>query len=60
MGFDVDTINLVRQNIPSSTTALVLADPKTESPAHFRFPKLNDYIAEGRNLMVLGEPGKSV
>lgn len=56
-GFDVDTVNLMTQDIPASTTALVLADPKMELRAPV-LQKIQHYIAEGRNLMVTAEPEK--
>ncbi len=42
-GFDVDTVNLMQQEIPAGITALVLADPKIElSPVVMN--KLKHYI----------------
>lgn len=56
-GFDVDTVNLMQQEIPAGITALVLADPKIElSPVVMN--KLKHYINQGGNLLVTGEPGK--
>ncbi|HWV65366.1 Gldg family protein [Chitinophaga sp.] len=57
LGFDADTISLDTQDIPADITALVLADPKTELGA-VSINKLNQYIANGGNLFILGEPGK--
>jgi len=57
LGFDVDTLNLATQEIPPDITILVLADPKRElSPTVLG--KLRSYIDQGRNLFILGEPGK--
>jgi len=57
LGFDVDTINLATQEIPRDLAVLVLADPKRElSPVVLN--KLRNYIDQGRNLFILGEPGK--
>lgn len=57
LGFDVDTVNLATQEIPADVSVLVLADPKRElSPVVMS--KLRNYIDQGRNLFVLGEPGK--
>ncbi|MBN9381937.1 MAG: Gldg family protein [Chitinophagaceae bacterium] len=57
IGFDVDTINLATQDIPSGVTALVLADPKTDlSPAVQH--KLKSYIDAGGNMIISGKPGK--
>jgi len=55
--FDVDTLSLEKQDIPANITALVLADPKTALGSTTR-AKLEQYIAGGGNLLVLGEPGK--
>lgn len=59
-GFDFDTISLENQDIPNDSTkiaALVLADPKTPlSPVVTR--KLNQFIADGGNMLILGESGK--
>ncbi|WP_127132308.1 ABC transporter permease subunit [Pseudoflavitalea rhizosphaerae] len=57
LGFDADTLNLQTQPIPGNATTLVLADPRMElSPAAQQ--KLEHYIGEGRNMLILGEPGK--
>ena len=57
LGFDADTISLNTANIPPGITALVLADPKISlSPASEA--KLEQYIAGGGNMLILGEPGK--
>lgn len=57
IGFDVDTLNLQTQSIPADATTLVIADPKMEfTPIVQR--KLEYYVDEGRNLLILGEPGK--
>jgi ABC-2 type transport system permease protein len=57
LGFDVDTLNLATQEIPADISVLVLADPKRElSPVVLS--KLHNYIDQGRNLFILGEPGK--
>jgi len=57
LGFDVDTLSLEKQDIPSDVTALVLADPKTELGNATR-NKLRQFIDKGGNIMILGEPGK--
>lgn len=56
-GFDVDTLSLEYQDIPSDVKILVLADPKTEleQPS---LNKLRQYIENGGNMLILGEPGK--
>lgn len=56
-GFDVDTLSLQTQNIPSDIKVLVLADPKvllTQTAVN----KLQQYIDNGGNILIAGEPGK--
>lgn len=56
-GFDVDTIALETETIPTDLSALVLADPKTAlSPVVLS--KIQQYIDQGGNLLISGEPGK--
>jgi len=56
-GFDVDTVSLETDVIPPGIAALVLADPRTVlSPA--AMGKLQQYIDQGGNLLIAGEPGK--
>lgn len=57
IGFDIDTVNLNQQEIPTGVSALVLADPKTALSAA-AMSKLRNYIGKGGNLLVSGEPGK--
>lgn len=57
IGFDVDTVNLSKQDIPNDLTALVLADPKVNL-SQVAMEKITNYIDKGGNLMVSGEPGK--
>jgi ABC-2 type transport system permease protein len=56
-GFDVDTLNLGVQDIPSNTTVLILADPKMDLPATVQ-NKLVNYINGGGNMLVISQPGK--
>lgn len=57
IGFDADTLNLQTQSIPEDATTIVLADPRMElSPVAQQ--KLEQYIDEGRNMLIFGEPGK--
>lgn len=56
-GFDADSLNLLAQDIPASTSILVLADPKMELNSTV-LTKLQNYINKGGNMLVLGEPGK--
>lgn len=58
MGFDVDSISLNKANIPSGISALVLADPRT-SLSDTALAKIRQYINNGGNMLILGEPGKA-
>lgn len=56
-GFDMDTLHLDKQDIPSKLAGLVLADPqKALSPLVAQ--KIADYIAKGGNVIISGEPGR--
>jgi ABC-2 type transport system permease protein len=56
-GFDVEKVFLKDQDIPKDITALVIADPKVAfDSASIR--KIRQYIADGGNLLIAGEPGK--
>lgn len=55
-GFNVDTVNLVHEEIPAATSVLVIADPKIAIPPVAQ-AKLDQYIASGGNLFVITEPG---
>lgn len=57
IGFDPDTLNLAAQDIPADTRILVLADPRMDLPSVVQ-QKIRNYISQGGNLLVLGEPGK--
>jgi len=57
IGFDVDTLNLTIQDIPGNCTALILADPKMALGIVAQ-NKLRNYIKNGGNMLILGEPGK--
>ncbi|GAB3349687.1 hypothetical protein GCM10027566_06190 [Arachidicoccus ginsenosidivorans] len=56
-GFDVDTVSLETQDIPDCITALVLADP-VSSLSQIAFNKIQQYINNGGNMMIMGEPGR--
>ncbi|THU35989.1 ABC transporter [Niastella caeni] len=56
-GFDVDTLSLATHDIPAGISALVLADPKT-AYTHAELAKLQQYIDNGGNMLIAGEPGK--
>lgn len=56
-GFDVQTLTLQTNDIPSDIAALVLADPKMELSAAAK-ERLTRYIDNGGNLLIAGEPGR--
>ena len=56
-GFDVEALSLKDQEIPKDLTALVIADPKIGFDS-MALRKIRQYIAEGGNLLIAGEPGK--
>ena len=56
-GFDVMTLSLKDQAIPTDITALVIADPKVAFDT-VALSKIRAYIAAGGNMMIAGEPGK--
>ncbi len=56
-GFEFDTVNLSRRDIPADADALVLADPKIMLNDTIT-TRLKQYIDKGGNLLIVGEPGK--
>lgn len=56
-GFDIETVNLEKREIPSDIAALVIADPKVDFDTA-TLHKIIKYIADGGNLLIAGEPGK--
>jgi len=57
IGFDVDTVDLSRQPVPTDASTLVLADPKIQ-PGSAAMQQLRTYIDNGGNMLISGEPGK--
>jgi ABC-2 type transport system permease protein len=56
-GFLVDTLSLKTQEIPTDIACLVIADPKSAySPEELA--KINQYVANGGNVMISGEQGR--
>lgn len=56
-GFDIDSMALEQDEIPSGIAALVIGDLRVAySPA--ALTKLQKYVASGGNLMIAAEPGK--
>lgn len=56
-GFEIDTVNLDEKEIPANTNILVLADPKVDLTQAAR-NKIRQFIDNGGNMMIYGEPGK--
>ena len=56
-GVDVDSINLSTDEIPPSTSILVVADPKSALSSAEQ-DKIRSYINNGGNAIFYGEPGK--
>ncbi len=56
-GFDVESVVLETQDIPTDISVLVLADPKVELLEAAKV-KLMNYIRNGGNLLIAGEPGR--
>lgn len=56
-GFDVLSLDLQQQEIPSGITALVIADPR-KAIDPISLARIKKYIDEGGNLLIAGEPGK--
>lgn len=56
-GFDVDTLSLKDQEVPSDIAALVIADPRMDFAPEV-LVRIQKYIDNGGNLLIAGEPGK--
>ena len=56
-GFDVQTVSLKEEDIPTDIAALVVADPKAPLDT-VTVEKIKRYIDGGGNLVIAGEPGK--
>lgn len=57
LGVDCDTIDLANKDIPLSTSALVVADPKSGFSTEEQ-QKIKSYLVKGGNAIFYGEPGK--
>src|SRR6185503_15032126 len=57
IGFNIDSLNLATQEIPTNCTALILADAKMYM-SNIVQKKLNNYLQLGGNMFIIGEPGK--
>jgi ABC-2 type transport system permease protein len=56
-GFNFQKISLKEKNIEPAVSTLVIADPKT-SFEPMVLDKIQQYIDQGRNLLIAAEPGK--
>lgn len=56
-GFDVDTLNLTTDTIPSGIDALVIADPRREF-GEAELARISAYIDRGGNLLIAGRTGR--
>ncbi|WP_158989171.1 Gldg family protein [Mucilaginibacter sp. L196] len=56
-GFDVESLILQEQEIPSDIAVLVIADPRVSFSQEV-LNKIQRYINNGGNLLIAGEPGK--
>ncbi|POY37936.1 ABC transporter [Solitalea longa] len=56
-GFDIESLTLKDEAIPEGLTALVIADPRSEFAPEV-LQKIEQYIEQGGNLLLAGEPGK--
>ncbi|WP_338840417.1 Gldg family protein [Flavobacterium ginsenosidimutans] len=54
-GFDVASVDINAQNVPSETDILIIADPKTQL-SQGAVDRITKYIDQGKNLMLLAEP----
>jgi ABC-2 type transport system permease protein len=57
LGVDADTINLETEDIPSSTSMLVIADPKAAFSENAK-QKVAHWVNKGGDAIFYGEPGK--
>jgi len=56
-GFDLEDIDLEKQDVPADITVLVIADPRTPFSAAVT-ARIQKFINDGGNLLIAGEPGK--
>jgi ABC-2 type transport system permease protein len=56
-GFDVDTLSLKTDDIPTDIAALVIADPRINFTSA-SLAKIKKYIASGGNLLINAEPDR--
>jgi ABC-2 type transport system permease protein len=56
-GFDVETVSLKNEDVPTDLAALVIADPKIAFDTAV-LARIRRYLVAGGNLLLAGEPGK--
>ena len=56
-GFEVDTIAIENEDFPVNTDLVVLADPKAKL-SEKSMAKISNYISQGGNMFIMGEPCK--
>ncbi len=56
-GFDVDTVNINVEGIPSDADVVVIGDPSLPYSLQAQ-SKIADYISKGGNMLITGEPGR--
>ncbi|MCJ8208832.1 Gldg family protein [Mucilaginibacter sp. RS28] len=56
-GFDIDTVNLAKQEIPADASIVVVADPTAVFDTQEQ-QKLTNHINKGGNMLISGEPGR--
>lgn len=56
-GFTVDTINLTKTLVPADIAVLVIADPRASFTTEEQL-KIQQYINDGGNVLIAGEPGR--
>lgn len=56
-GFDIDTVDLNRQDLPAHTDILVMADP-TVAFGDAALGRLKQYIQAGGNMLITTNPGR--
>jgi ABC-2 type transport system permease protein len=55
--FEVDTLSLEKQKLPTNMDLLVIADPKVIL-GDATMSKIQQYVDKGGNMLIMGEPGK--
>jgi ABC-2 type transport system permease protein len=56
-GFEVDTVSLQGQALPTDIAVLIIADPRTPF-TETELSGIKAYVEQGGNLFILGEPGR--